>query len=46
MVEVTVAAARVESALEVMLASGVRVAVPVGFDEATLVRLLTVLKAR
>ena len=45
-VEVTVAAGRTESALEVMLASGVRVAVPVGFDEATLARLLTVLEAR
>lgn len=45
-VEVTVAAGRTESALEVMLASGVRVAVPVGFDEGTLVRLLTVLEAR
>jgi hypothetical protein len=45
-VEVTVAAGRTESSLEVMLASGVRVAVPVGFDEGTLARLLTVLEAR
>jgi hypothetical protein len=45
-VEVTVAAGRTESALEVVLASGVRVAVTVGFDEATLVRLSTVLEAR
>ena len=45
-VEVMVAAGRTESALEVMLASGVRVSVPVGFDEGTLVRLLTVLEAR
>lgn len=45
-VEVTVATGRTESALEVMLASGMRVAVPVGFDEATLGRLLTVLEAR
>jgi hypothetical protein len=45
-VEVTVAAGRAESSLEVMLASGARVVVPVGFDEATLVRLLTVLEAR
>jgi transposase len=45
-VEVTVAGGRAESALEVTLASGARVTVPVGFDEATLVRLLTVLEAR
>lgn len=45
-VEVTVAAGHAESALEVMLVSGVRVAVPVGFDEATLARLLTVLERR
>lgn len=37
-------AQRSASALEVVLASGVRVAVPVGFDEATLGRLLTVLE--
>ena len=30
--------------LEVVLASGVRVAVPIGFDEATLRRLMTVLE--
>jgi hypothetical protein len=45
-VEVTVAAGRTESSLELTLAGGVRVAVPVGFDEATLARLLTVLEAR
>ncbi len=45
-VEVTVAPTRAESSLEVVLVSGVRLAVPVGFDEATLARLLTVLEAR
>jgi hypothetical protein len=30
----------------VVLVSGVRLTVPVGFDEATLARLLTVLEAR
>ena len=39
-----VMAARAASALEVVLASGMRVAVPAGFDEATLRRLLTVLE--
>ena len=34
------------SGLEVLLASGTRVAVPQGFDEATLGRLLKVLEAR
>ncbi|MDP1823618.1 MAG: hypothetical protein Q8L48_10255 [Archangium sp.] len=34
------------SSLEVVLASGVRVAVPIGFDEATPGRLLTVLEER
>jgi transposase len=38
--------ADVASSLEVVLASGIRVAVPVGFDEATLGRLLTVLEDR
>lgn len=33
-----------ERALEVLLVSGVRVAVPIGFDEATLRRVLTVLE--
>ena len=47
-VEVMVAprAADASSSLEVVLASGVRVAVPIGFDEATLGRLLTVLEDR
>lgn len=36
--------ARASSALEVVLASGARVAVPAGFDEATLRRLLAVLE--
>jgi len=44
-VEVMVAQ-RSASALEVMLPSGVKVAVPVDFDEATLGRLLTVLEGR
>jgi transposase len=44
-VEVMVAQ-RSASALEVMLPSGMRVAVPVDFDEATLGRLLTVLEER
>ena len=39
-------AADAASSLEVVLASGVRVAVPSGFDEATLGRLLTVLEDR
>jgi hypothetical protein len=34
------------SSLEVVLASGIRVAVPVGFDEETLRRLLAVLEGR
>lgn len=34
------------SSLEVVLANGVRVTVPIGFDEATLTRLLTVLEER
>ena len=37
-------AARAASVLEVVLVSGVRVAVPAGFDEATLRRVLTVLE--
>ena len=44
-VEVMVAQ-RSASALEVVLPSGLKVAVPVGFDEATLGRLLTVLEDR
>jgi len=32
--------------LEVVLTSGVRVAVPLGFDEATLRRLLSVMEGR
>ena len=44
-VEVMVAQ-RSASALEVVLPSGVKVAVPIGFDEATLGRLLTVLEDR
>lgn len=39
-----VMAVRAASALEVVLVSGMRVAVPAGFDEATLRRLLTVLE--
>ena len=47
MVEVMVSPrADASSSLELVLASGVRVAVPVGFDEATLGRLLTVLEDR
>ena len=34
------------SSLEVVLSNGVRVTVPIGFDEATLTRLLTVLEER
>lgn len=46
-VEVMVAPrADAASSLEVVLASGVRVAVPIGFDEATPGRLLTVLEER
>ncbi len=46
-VEVTLAQGAVAaSALEVVLASGARVVVPVGFDETTLARLLTVLEGR
>jgi hypothetical protein len=43
---VEVMVAPLASSLEVVLASGIRVAVPVGFDEATLGRLLTVLEDR
>ncbi len=46
-VEVTLAQGAVAaSALEVVLASGARVVVPLGFDETTLARLLTVLEGR
>jgi len=46
-VEVMVAPrADAASSLEVVLSSGVRVAVPIGFDEVTLGRLLTVLEGR
>lgn len=46
-VEVMVASrADAARALEVVLASGLRVGVPIGFDEATLGRLLTVLERR
>jgi transposase len=45
MVEVLVARPPA-NALELILPSGMKVAVPVGFDEATLGRLLTVLEAR
>lgn len=45
-VEVMVAPPAGASSLEVVLASGVRVAVSVGFDEVTLGRLLTVLEQR
>ena len=45
-VEVTLAQATVASPLELVLASGARVVVPVGFDETTLTRLLTVLEGR
>lgn len=43
-----VMASRADAArsLEVVLASGLRVRVPIGFDEATLGRLLTVLERR
>lgn len=44
--EVKVAARESPSSLEVVLGSGVRVAVPVDFDEATLGRLLSVLGER
>lgn len=36
----------VDGALEVVLASGIRVAVPAGFDQVTLQRLLAVLEGR
>jgi hypothetical protein len=45
-VEVALAGGRTGNALEVMLTSGARVSVPMGFDEATLRRLLAVLEDR
>lgn len=44
--EVKVAARESPGSLEVVLGGGVRVAVPVDFDEATLGRLLSVLGER